>query len=89
MSSRYLARVCRRIPSALLSQRQSQLTCTVLHRQTQQTPVLSNVHVAPTIRCFSSERSFEVINVQDGEDFQKRVLESDIPIIVDFHAKYV
>ena len=28
-------------------------------------------------------------NVQDQEDFQKRVLEATTPIIVDFHAKYV
>jgi len=27
-------------------------------------------------------------NVQDQEDFQKRVLKSTVPIIVDFHAKW-
>ncbi|CAG5129756.1 unnamed protein product [Candidula unifasciata] len=33
---------------------------------------------------------FEVINVQDGEDFKKRVIEasSTTPVIVDFHATW-
>ena len=38
-------------------------------------------HMSSTQSC-----KFEVINVQDEDDFKKRVLESDIPVIVDFHA---
>ena len=30
----------------------------------------------------------DVFNVQDEEDFEKRVLGSSIPIVVDFHAKW-
>ncbi|GFO12895.1 thioredoxin [Plakobranchus ocellatus] len=31
---------------------------------------------------------FEVINVQDEDDFKKRVLESNRPVVVDFHATW-
>lgn len=31
---------------------------------------------------------FEVINIQDEDDFKKKVLESNIPVIVDFHATW-
>lgn len=33
--------------------------------------------------------SFQSFNVQDQEDFQKRVLNVSTPVLVDFHAKYV
>ncbi len=33
--------------------------------------------------------SFQSFNVQDQEDFQKRVLNASTPVLVDFHAKYV
>ena len=33
--------------------------------------------------------SYQSFNVQDQEDFKKRVLEATTPVIVDFHAKYV
>ncbi|RUS88502.1 hypothetical protein EGW08_003760 [Elysia chlorotica] len=41
-------------------------------------------------RFMSSTESgkFEVINVQDEDDFKKRVLESENPIIVAFHATW-
>ncbi|CAL1538867.1 unnamed protein product [Lymnaea stagnalis] len=38
----------------------------------------------------TSAKKFEVINVQDEEDFKKRVIEvsSTIPVVVDFHATW-
>jgi len=36
----------------------------------------------------TSPRLTQSFNVQDQEDFQKRVLKSTVPIIVDFHAKW-
>lgn len=33
--------------------------------------------------------SYQSFNVQDQEDFQKRVLNVSTPVLVDFHAKYV
>lgn len=33
-----------------------------------------------------SAQKFEIINIQDGEHFQQHVLNSKVPVIVDFHA---
>lgn len=30
---------------------------------------------------------YEMFNVQDEDDFKEKVLKSNIPVIVDFHAK--
>jgi hypothetical protein len=34
----------------------------------------------------SSGAAVEIINIQDEDDFTKRVVESKLPVIVDFHA---
>merc|ERR1712154_544171 len=45
--------------------------------------------IAQSCRTFSSgEPGFPVMNIQDEEDFKKRVMESDIPVVVDFHANW-
>ena len=36
----------------------------------------------------TSKPARDIFNIQDEEDFEKRVMGSDIPIIVDFHAKW-
>ncbi|XP_059147114.1 thioredoxin, mitochondrial-like [Physella acuta] len=38
----------------------------------------------------TSPKKFEVINVQDEEDFKKRVIDlsTDTPVVVDFHATW-
>ncbi|XP_030062666.1 thioredoxin, mitochondrial [Microcaecilia unicolor] len=41
------------------------------------------------VRSFSSSPVCRVaFNVQDGEDFHKRVIKSETPVIVDFHAEW-
>lgn len=42
-----------------------------------------------TITCtFKTTSSLnEIFTVQDEEDFKKRVLESDKPVVIDFYAK--
>lgn len=34
----------------------------------------------------TAEKKFECFNIQDAKDFQTRVIESPVPVIVDFHA---
>ncbi|KAL5019173.1 hypothetical protein ScPMuIL_004895 [Solemya velum] len=37
---------------------------------------------------YSAQANFQVINIKDVEDFQKNVLDNDLPVIVDFHATW-
>ncbi|CAH8504023.1 unnamed protein product [Heterobilharzia americana] len=41
-------------------------------------------------RCLSSktDAEFGITNIQDDDDFKKRVLENPAPVLVDFHAKW-
>lgn len=34
----------------------------------------------------TAEKKFECFNIQDAADFQTRVMESPVPVVVDFHA---
>ena len=34
----------------------------------------------------TAEKKFECFNIQDAADFQTRVIESPVPVVVDFHA---
>lgn len=43
-----------------------------------------SLHVSASLK---AKESSPVFNVQDEDDFQTRVLESSVPVIVDFHAK--
>ncbi|XP_048358102.1 thioredoxin, mitochondrial [Sphaerodactylus townsendi] len=44
---------------------------------------------AATSRTFSTTQVFRnTFNVQDGDDFQDRVLKSQKPVVVDFHAQW-
>merc|ERR1711971_180838 len=47
-------------------------------------PVVSSCRSASS----ASSEGFPVMNIQDEEDFKKRVMESDIPVVVDFHANW-
>ncbi|CAH8841989.1 unnamed protein product [Trichobilharzia szidati] len=49
--------------------------------------ILSQV---PLSRCLSNKTDpeFGITNIQDDNDFQKRVLENPAPVLVDFHAKW-
>ncbi|XP_053110116.1 thioredoxin, mitochondrial [Hemicordylus capensis] len=45
--------------------------------------------VPATIRTFSTTQVFrQTFNVQDGDDFQDRVLKSQKPVVIDFHAQW-
>lgn len=35
-----------------------------------------------------SSTKYEIFNIQDEDDFKKRVIETDKPVIVDFYAKW-
>ncbi|KAJ7330145.1 hypothetical protein JRQ81_016319 [Phrynocephalus forsythii] len=42
-----------------------------------------------TVRTFSTTQVFRhTFNVQDGDDFQDRVLKSQTPVVIDFHAQW-
>ncbi|XP_015265681.1 PREDICTED: thioredoxin, mitochondrial [Gekko japonicus] len=71
-------------PSSLLS-RVSALSChTVLCRSLPTTAAR-----AAATRTFSTTQVFrDTFNVQDGDDFQDRVLKSQKPVVVDFHAQW-
>ncbi|GAU94087.1 hypothetical protein RvY_05921 [Ramazzottius varieornatus] len=43
------------------------------------------LHVSASLK---AKESSPIFNVQDEDDFQTRVLESSVPVIVDFHAKW-
>ena len=51
----------------------------------QQSPLLQT-----SVRTLCSKaKSDFIINIQDEKDFQQKVIESSVPVVVDFHAKYV
>ena len=51
----------------------------------QQSPLL---HTSVRTLCAKAKSDF-IINIQDEKDFQQKVIESSVPVVVDFHAKYV
>ncbi|BFZ17397.1 hypothetical protein BsWGS_20436 [Bradybaena similaris] len=53
-------------------------------------PKSYSLPVGIRLKATSCASKFEVINVQDGEDFKKRVIEasSKTPVVVDFHATW-
>lgn len=40
-------------------------------------------------RPMATAPALEIINIQDEEDFQKYVIDSSLPVVVDFHASWV
>lgn len=50
---------------------------------------LTNMRLCTTVltRGMSTNSKFEVINIQDEDDFNEKVLCSSEPIVVDFHAE--
>lgn len=90
MACRHLSRslsLCLRISS--------QRACSSLNKLLRQNSIgCQNPSFAPAVtwnqlskRLYSSPAS-TCFNIQDEDDFQKRVLESSTPVIVDFHATW-
>ncbi|XP_021352694.1 thioredoxin, mitochondrial-like [Mizuhopecten yessoensis] len=90
MASRYLTRISSRFGAQMKPWRTSNVTFAVFQRCTQ-----NNISVTAP-KCLSTtparmcivQTKFEAFNVQDTEDYKKRVMESDIPVVVDFHASW-
>uniref|UniRef100_A0A8D0CEF6 Thioredoxin, mitochondrial n=1 Tax=Salvator merianae TaxID=96440 RepID=A0A8D0CEF6_SALMN len=49
---------------------------------------LSAVTMPATRTFFTSQVFKHTFNIQDGEDFQDRVLKSQKPVVIDFHAQW-
>ncbi|XP_060071757.1 thioredoxin, mitochondrial-like [Ylistrum balloti] len=90
MASRYLARISSRLGAQMKPWRTSNMTYAVLQRSTQKNILVTApkyLSTTPVRKCLV-ETKFEAFNVQDTEDYQKRVMESSVPVIVDFHASW-
>lgn len=60
---------------------------TKILQHNKQLPLLSNYSYSQIRGLCKSANEFESFNVQDTDDFTKRVLESKVPVVVDFHAR--
>lgn len=56
--------------------------------QNKQFPLTTNYSYSQIRGMCKSANEFESFNVQDAADFEKRVLESSVPVVVDFHASW-
>ncbi|KAJ8319500.1 hypothetical protein KUTeg_004591 [Tegillarca granosa] len=56
--------------------------------QNKQFPLKTNYSYSQIRGMCKSANEFESFNVQDAADFEKRVLESSVPVVVDFHASW-
>ncbi|XP_054844436.1 thioredoxin, mitochondrial [Eublepharis macularius] len=71
-------------PSSLLSRVPTVPSCPILCG-----PSSAIAAPAAATRTFSTTQVFrDTFNVQDGDDFQDRVLKSQKPVVVDFHAQW-
>lgn len=83
-TSRWLASVISRKPS---QGRWPHLTSRAL--QTPQcTPGSLTVTLNPARTIYTTRISLTTFNIQDGPDFQDRVVNSETPVVVDFHAQW-
>ncbi|XP_033744851.1 LOW QUALITY PROTEIN: thioredoxin, mitochondrial-like [Pecten maximus] len=89
MASRFLTRISSRLGTQIKPLATSNVTYAVLQRCTQNILVTAPKCLSTTpARMCLVETKFEAFNVQDTKDYQKRVMESSIPIVVDFHASW-
>ncbi|XP_062581121.1 thioredoxin, mitochondrial-like [Saccostrea cucullata] len=47
-----------------------------------------NISSIPHRHVATAEKKFECFNIQDAKDFQTRVMENPVPVVVDFHATW-
>ena len=45
-----------------------------------------NLYMPQQLHTSSINLNKNIVNIQDEDDFQKQVVESSVPVIVDFHA---
>ncbi|KAG8511120.1 Thioredoxin, mitochondrial [Galemys pyrenaicus] len=89
MAQRLLLRRCL---ASIISQRPPQSPWAPLTSGPLQTPQLSPGYLAVT-SCqarlvYTSRVCATTFNIQDGPDFQDRVVNSETPVVVDFHAQW-
>ncbi|CAI9721875.1 Hypothetical predicted protein [Octopus vulgaris] len=88
MAGRQFSRLiplCRNIPK----HRISFLATRCLHQRSMLSGAKSQLLLITSnkqIKPYSSAAALEYINIQDESDFEKRVLDSPKPVVVDFHA---
>ncbi|KAI4799373.1 hypothetical protein KUCAC02_016971 [Chaenocephalus aceratus] len=56
--------------------------------QSSRVPVLSRSRSLPRSLALASLRRAASFNVQDHDDFNARVIKSEVPVLVDFHAQW-
>ncbi|XP_069124937.1 thioredoxin, mitochondrial-like [Argopecten irradians] len=90
MASRFLTRMSARLGTQMKPWRTSNMTYAVLQRCTQNKILVTapkSLSTTPARMCLVQPK-FEAFNVQDTDDYKKRVIESNIPVVVDFHASW-
>ncbi|XP_074682640.1 thioredoxin, mitochondrial isoform X1 [Strix aluco] len=81
-----LGRLALQMAQRLVLQRLLSLTPRTLSLQS---PLAPCVPLAPHSRAFSTSAACRsTFNVQDGNDFQDRVVNNPKPVVVDFHAQW-
>ncbi|PNJ49405.1 TXN2 isoform 5 [Pongo abelii] len=82
----------RRFLASVISRKPSQGQWPPLTSRALQTPQCSpgglTVTPSPARTIYSTRISLSTFNIQDGPDFQDRVVNSETPVVVDFHAQW-
>uniref|UniRef100_A0A8C3W9T6 Thioredoxin, mitochondrial n=1 Tax=Catagonus wagneri TaxID=51154 RepID=A0A8C3W9T6_9CETA len=82
----------RRFLASVISRKPSHSQWAPLASRALQTPQLSpsNLAVTPSQArsVFTTRVCMTTFNIQDGPDFQDRVVNSETPVVVDFHAQW-
>ncbi|XP_008849562.1 thioredoxin, mitochondrial [Nannospalax galili] len=82
----------RRFLTSVISRKPSQGGCVPLTSRTlltlQCSPAGLTVTLSPARLVYTTRVCSTTFNVQDGPDFQDRVVNSQTPVVVDFHAQW-
>uniref|UniRef100_A0A2K5WGB9 Thioredoxin 2 n=1 Tax=Macaca fascicularis TaxID=9541 RepID=A0A2K5WGB9_MACFA len=82
----------RRFLASIISRNPSQGRWPPLTSRALQTPQCSpgglTVTLNPARTIYTTRISLTTFNIQDGPDFQDRVVNSETPVVVDFHAQW-
>nr|XP_045219646.1 thioredoxin, mitochondrial isoform X3 [Macaca fascicularis] len=82
----------RRFLASVISRNPSQGRWPPLTSRALQTPQCSpgglTVTLNPARTIYTTRISLTTFNIQDGPDFQDRVVNSETPVVVDFHAQW-